>query len=172
MWHVHTGPMSPRQSVGCSGLSTTMTEAINRKPQRVATGAAAPTPTDHSTAYPVGGASEKNMAIASPISQSARPNSTRTERSTKNTEDTLKTSTAASASLFRAWRFRAPSTAHPRDPESDSFLSVAFAAKKKEAGGGAHATTYAVALVYSSRCLSTGSCVTYCVIITYQIKLD
>ena len=55
-WHVPTGPTSPRQSVAVWALSTTPNEAINREPQRVATGStAAPTDTDHSTAYPGGG---------------------------------------------------------------------------------------------------------------------
>ena len=48
--------------------------------------------------------------------------------------------------MFRGWHFSAPS-AHARDAESDSFR--ACASKKKEAGGGAHATTHAVALVCS-----------------------
>ena len=51
----------------------TTTEAINREPQQMATGApAAPTRTDHSTSYPGGGASKKVMAVASPIFQPAR----------------------------------------------------------------------------------------------------
>ena len=42
-------------------LSTTTPEAINREPQRVATGeTAAHKPIDHSTAYPGGGASKKS----------------------------------------------------------------------------------------------------------------
>ena len=41
-WHVLTGPTSPRQSVvAVWALSTTTTEAINREPPRVATGATA-----------------------------------------------------------------------------------------------------------------------------------
>ncbi|CAN0507824.1 unnamed protein product, partial [Laminaria digitata] len=59
-----------------------------------------------------------------------RPNLSKTERSSKKTEDTLKTSIAASPLLFHAWRFRLPS-AHPRDPESDSFLACA---SKKQRG--------------------------------------
>ena len=56
-WHRLTGPRSPRQSVAVWAISTTTTEAINRELQRVATGAtAALTATDHSTAYPGGGA--------------------------------------------------------------------------------------------------------------------
>ena len=54
-------------------LSTTPKEAINREPHRVATGATAtPTDTDHGTAYPGGGSSKKNMAVASPIFPPAR----------------------------------------------------------------------------------------------------
>ena len=61
-------------------LSTITTDAINRKPPRMATGApAAPTPTDHSTANPGGGASKKkhggrNWQL---FKQHDRPNSTR-----------------------------------------------------------------------------------------------
>ena len=58
--HVPTGPTSPRQSIAVWALSTIPNEAINREPQRVATGAtAAPTDTDHSTAYPGGSSSKK-----------------------------------------------------------------------------------------------------------------
>ena len=54
-------------------LSTTPNEAINREPQRVATGTtAAPTDTDLSTAYPGGGSSKKNMVVASTIFPPAR----------------------------------------------------------------------------------------------------
>ena len=53
--------------------SVTTTEAIKREPQREATGAiAAPTPTDHSTSYPGGGASKVIMAAAIPIFRPAR----------------------------------------------------------------------------------------------------
>ena len=52
-------------------LSTMTTEAINRKPQRMATGApATPTPTDHSTAPRA--ASKTIMVVASPSLQPAR----------------------------------------------------------------------------------------------------
>ena len=147
-------------------MSTTTTEATNREPLvRMATGApAAPTPTDHSTAYPGGGASKNIMAVASPNFQRAQSPEQHENRGIdpKHRGYTLKTLMAAPPSLFRGWHFRAPS-AHPRDPESDGFL--AYAAKKKvEAGDGAHATTHAVALVYSRRCLSAGRCVTCCVI--------
>ena len=65
-WHVLAGPTPPTQSVALWALSATATKAINREPQRVATGAtAALTATDHSTAYPAGGASKKIMAVAS-----------------------------------------------------------------------------------------------------------
>ena len=54
-------------------LSTTPNETINREPHRVATGAtAAPTDTDHGTAYPGGGSSKKIMAVAITISPPAR----------------------------------------------------------------------------------------------------
>ena len=50
--------------------SMTTTEAIKLEPQREVTGTtAAPTPIDHSTAYPGGGASKNMMAVASPIFQ-------------------------------------------------------------------------------------------------------
>ena len=62
-----TRPTSPRQSVDVWALSTTTTEAINREPQRVATGTTAAltaagycSVTDHSAAYPGGGASKKS----------------------------------------------------------------------------------------------------------------
>ena len=72
-WHVLTGPTSPRRSVSAWASSTTTTEGINRDPRRVTTGATATlTATDHSTAYPGGGASNKFMAVASPILPPAR----------------------------------------------------------------------------------------------------
>ena len=49
-----------------------MTETIKREPQREATWiTAVPTPTDHSTAYPDGGASKKIIVVASPVFQPA-----------------------------------------------------------------------------------------------------
>ena len=70
---VVTGPTSPWQSVAIWALTTTPNEAINRETNRVATGAtAAPTGTDHSTAYPGGGSSAKIMAVASTIFLPAR----------------------------------------------------------------------------------------------------
>ena len=72
-WHVPNGPTSPRQSTAAWALSTTPAEAINREPQRGATETtAAPTDTDHSTAYPGGDSSIKIMAVASTISPPAR----------------------------------------------------------------------------------------------------
>ena len=71
-------------------LSTTTNEAINREPQLVATGAtAAPTDTEHSTAYPGGGSSKKIMAVESTIFPPARPGKRdeKTKRSTQNTEN-------------------------------------------------------------------------------------
>ena len=53
-----------------------------------------------------------------------RPSATRTMRSTENIEENLKTSTASSPSMTRAWRLRA-SSAHPREAESYSFLACA-----------------------------------------------
>ena len=53
--------------------SVTTTEAIKRELQPEVTGAiAAPTPTDHRTPYPGGGASKTIMAAASPIFRPAR----------------------------------------------------------------------------------------------------
>lgn len=49
--------------------------------------------------------------------------------------------------------------AQPRDSESDNFLSFDTKNKKK-AGGGAHATTQAFALVCARGCLSGGCCAT------------
>ena len=64
----------PRGNPSLFGVEwTTTNEAINREPQRVATGAtAAPTDTDHSRAYPGGGSSKKIMAVASTIFPPAR----------------------------------------------------------------------------------------------------
>ena len=55
---MHMVGQHPRWSLGgLLGASVAMTEAIKREPQREATDAiAAPTPTDHSTSYPGGGA--------------------------------------------------------------------------------------------------------------------
>ena len=53
--------------------SMSTTEAIENEPQREATGTtAAPTPADHSTAYPAGGAPQKIKAVARPVFQAAR----------------------------------------------------------------------------------------------------
>ena len=51
-----------------------------------------------------------------------RPPITKTEQTSKTTEDSLETSIAASPLLLLTWRLRAPS-AHPSHPESDCFLS-------------------------------------------------
>ena len=119
-------------------LSTTTADAINREPLRMATGApAAPTPADHNTAYPGGGASKNTMAVAIAIF--------RTARSPKQHEN----------------RGIEPKH-HARGAKNDSFLACA-AKKRKEAGGGAHAMTHAVALVCSRRCLSPGRYVKRCV---------
>ena len=69
---VPTGPTSPRQSVAVWALSTTPNEAINRRPRRVTTGTtAAPTDTDHSTAYPGGGSSKKSWRSRAQFSTSS-----------------------------------------------------------------------------------------------------
>ena len=71
--HVLTGPTSTRQSVAVWALSMITTEATNREPQRVVTGAtAAITATDHITAYPGGGAS-KQIMVAIATFGTARP---------------------------------------------------------------------------------------------------
>ena len=62
--------------------------------------------------------------------QPDRPSATRTKRS-KDTEEKLKTSTAASPSLTLAWGLRA-SSAHSREAESDSFLACAAEHKKRQ----------------------------------------
>ena len=128
--HVPTGPSSPRQSIAVWALSTIPNEAINREPQRAATGAtAAPTDTDHSTACPAVAPQKKSWRSQAQFShQLDRPGATRNKRSTQ-TQEKLKTSIAASPSLSRAWGLRA-STAHSRKAESDSF--PACAAKKKQ----------------------------------------
>ena len=89
-WHVLTGPTSHGQFRPVWALSTTTTEAINREPQRVATGAtAALTATDHTTEYPGGSASKQNHGgrksnfATSSIGQAPRQPSEATE----NTED-------------------------------------------------------------------------------------
>ena len=82
-WHVLTGSTCQGQYAAVWAISTITTEAINREPQRVTTGATAVlTATDHRTAYPGGGASNKIMAVASPILTPARsPNATTSKRS-------------------------------------------------------------------------------------------
>ena len=123
----------PRWSLGrLLTTSVTTIEAIKREPQRETTGAiAAPTPTDHSISYPGRGASKIIMAAASPIFRPARSaNNHENLANEQKTEDTLETSIAASPLLFRTWRLRA-SSAHPRHPESDSFLSCATKKKKR-----------------------------------------
>ena len=141
----------------------TTTEAIKREPQREATGAiAAPMPTDHSTSHPGGGASKNSRRPqAHFFGLLDRPTITKTKQTSEKTENMLVTLIATSPLMFQARSLRAPS-AHPRDPESDSFLSCAT--KKKDA----HATTQAVALIYARRCLSFGRCVTWCVIPGYS----
>ena len=120
-WHVHTGPTPPSIPSAVWALSTTTSDAINREPLRMAIVApAALTPTDHSTAYPGGGASKKNMAVAIAFFQTAREPRDRPKHRGY--------AQAAPPSLFRGWHFRAPS-AHAGDAESDSFLPCA--AKKK-----------------------------------------
>ena len=58
-WHVLTGTASPRQSVAAWALSNDHHRRENREPQLGTTGAtAALTATDHSPAYPGGGASK------------------------------------------------------------------------------------------------------------------
>ena len=72
--HWANAPEAIRRLFGLVRVDTT-TDAINREPLRMATGApAVPTPTDHSTAYPGGGASLSQF-----FKQHDRPNSTRTE---------------------------------------------------------------------------------------------
>ena len=140
----------------------TTTEAIKRTPQRDATGAlAAPTPTDHRTSYPCGGASKDHGGRDAIFPTSSLGQATRrpTQRA-KKTRYALNGSIASSPSLLCARRFGAP-FAHPRDPEGDNFLS--WTTKKEEAVGSAHATPQAVALVYPRRCSSAGRCVTCCV---------
>ena len=60
--------------------------------------------------------------------RSAKPHENRA--TTQHTEDALKTSIGVSPSLFRAWRFNAPS-AHPREAESDSFLACGANQKQR-----------------------------------------
>ena len=108
--------------------SVTTIKAIKRKPEReVIKAIAAPTPTDHSTPYPGGGASKSIMAAAIPSFHPAR--SSNNHETPANEEinggyardlDICIITTAA----LRTWRLRA-SSAHPRHPESDSFPSCA-----------------------------------------------
>ena len=69
-WHVHGGSTT----LGLFfAASVTTTEAIKREPQREVAGAIAPpTPTDRSTSYPGGGASNTITAAASPYFRPAR----------------------------------------------------------------------------------------------------
>ena len=126
VWHVPTGPTSPRQSIAVWALSTITNEAINRELQRVATGAtAAPTDTDHSTAYPGGGSSNKIMAVASTTFPRAR-SAKRDENQAIDPKYRGKYQDfdSCTPSRIRAWRLRA-SSAHSREAESDNFLSCA-----------------------------------------------
>ena len=114
-------------------LLTTTTEAINREPQRVATGAtAALMATDHSAAYHGGGASNKIMAVASPIqppgrsakchdNQAKRP---KTQRIAQDLDD------SRIAVAFPCGAFLA-SSAHPREAEIDRFLACAAKTKQR-----------------------------------------
>ena len=123
---------------------------------------------------PGGGASQNNHGGCKPnfstrsIGQTARQP---TEWSTHNTEGTLKTSIAASASLFRAWRFGTPS-AHPSDPESDGVLACAAKNKTRRAA----ARTRRRMPLFSSTFVGVwpaGCCVTCCVIpISYNKYLN
>lgn len=102
--------------------SITTIEATTREPQREATGKiSAPSPAEHTTAYPSGGASSLIVADSTTTIQPDRCADPRKSRLiiTKH-QDTLKTSIAPTPSLFRCWRIRHP-FAHPRYPESDSF---------------------------------------------------
>ena len=122
-WHVLTGPTSLWQSVAVWALSTITTEAINREPHRVATGAtAALTATDHSTAYPGGGASKKNMAVSISILPPARSakghcnqaNRPKTKRIAQDFDDICISVAVLCVAIWASF-------AHPREAESDSF---------------------------------------------------
>ena len=111
-------------------MSTTTTHAINREPQRMATGVqAAPTPTDHNTACPGSGASKKIMAVAIAICQTARSPKQHENRGIdrKYRGYAQDVDSCAAVAVPRV-TFRAPS-AHARDAKSGRFL--ACAAKKK-----------------------------------------
>ena len=111
---------------------------------------------DHSTAYPGGGASKKSLRSLAPFCpQLDRPSATTNKRSDRKHRGWLKTSMiAASPSLFRAWRFWAPS-AHPREAESDSFLTCAAKIKQRLAAAGTRPCTLSLSstIVVVSRVL-------------------
>ena len=96
----------------------------------------------HSTTYPGGGARKKSLrSLAQFCPQLDRPSATTNKRSDRKHRGWLKTSMiAASPSLFRAWRFWAPS-AHPREAESDSFLTCAARTKQGLAAAGTRPCT-------------------------------
>ena len=90
----------------------------------------------------------------SAIGQTARELSDRP----KMTEDTVKTSLAASASLLHARRFRAPS-AHPSDPESDSPIdSVRRLKKTRMAAARTRRRTSLLSSILSSEFVSWALC--------------
>ena len=121
-WHVPTGPASPRQSFAVWALSTTPNEAINREPQRVATGAsAAPTDTDHSTACPGGGSSKKVMAVGSTIFPSTR-SAKRDENQARREPSDRPSFLACAAKKNRGCRRRARDDARRRSHLLSSVL--------------------------------------------------
>ena len=121
-WHVPTGPTSPRQSIAVWALSTTTNEAINREPQRVATGAtAAPTDTDHSTACPGGGSSKKVMAVGSTIFPSTR-SAKRDENQARREPSDRPSFLACAAKKNRGCRRRARDDARRRSHLLSSVL--------------------------------------------------
>ena len=123
----------PRWSLGrILGTSVTTIEAIKSESQQEVTGAIA-SPTDHRTSYPGGGVSEVIMAAAIPTFRPARSASNHENLANGQKNGgyprDLDSCTTASLLLFSTWRLRVFS-AHPRHPESDSFLSCATKKKR------------------------------------------
>ena len=87
-----------------------------------------------------------------------RPSATTNKRSDRKHRGWLKTSMiAAPPSLFRARRFWAPS-AHPREAESDSFLTCATKTKQRLAAARTRPCTPSLSSIHSSEVVSPVLC--------------
>ena len=147
-WHFHGGSTPPGGSLTrFLAASNTTTEAKKRESLNDRQPRKQPKKT---RAHRTPGVAPQNKSWRSQVqfsNQVDRTNRTRTERSTQYTKHALKTSRAAFPSPFSAGGVLSAPSVHPKDRESDSFLSLRRQKQKtKEAGGGAHATTHAFSL--------------------------